>query len=272
MPSKDYYEILGVSKEASQEEIKEAYRKLALKYHPDRNRGNPEATARMKEINEAYAVLSNPAKRRSYDHFRSTYGSSAYQEFRGRYTEEDIFRDSDIQDIFEEISKMFGFRSFDEVFRETYGPGYQSFEFRRPGGFGRIFVSSPFFGREGRESPMDRGIVGRAIKWMLRKKLGLQFPEKGRDLYDFITISPDLAARGGKFKYVNRSEKKEILITIPPGLKTGQKIRLKGLGGSGRDGGPPGDLYLKVRVRGTLVQKVLDFLKERFGSFFSNIR
>ena len=272
MVNKDYYDILGVGRDASEKEIKEAYRRLALKYHPDRNRGNPEATARMKEINEAYAVLSDPAKRQSYDRFRSTYGSEAYQAFRGRYSEEDIFRGSDIQDIFEELSKMFGFRGFEEVFRETYGRGYQGFEFRRPGGFARVFVSKPFFDPQQRHADVSSSILGRAVKWLLRKNLGLQFPEKGRDLHDLIFISPQLAANGGKIRYVNRSEKREFMVSIPPGIKSGQKIRLKGLGQEGRDGGPPGDLYLKVKVTSPVVEKALNFLKEKVSFLASRLR
>jgi len=272
MADKDYYGILGVNRDASDKEIKEAYRRLALKYHPDRNRGNPEATARMKEINEAYAVLSDPAKRRSYNAFRSTYGNEAYQAFRGRYTEEDIFRGSDIQDIFEELSKRFGFRGFEEVFRETYGPGYQGFEFRSPGGFARVFVSRPFFDPQQSHSRVSNGILGRSIKWILRKNLGLRFPEKGKDLHDLIFISPQLAANGGKIRYVNRSENRTFLVRIPPGIKSGQKIRLKGLGQEGRDGGPPGDLYLKVKVRSPVVEKTLNFLKEKLSFLISRPR
>ena len=135
MEQKDYYEILEVDKNATQREVKEAYRKLAFQYHPDRNKDNPAAATRMKEINEAYGALSDAEKRRQYDELRQTFGSSAYGQFRQTYSEQDIFRGSDIHQIFEELSKAFGFRSFDEIFRETYGPVYKTFEFRRPGAF-----------------------------------------------------------------------------------------------------------------------------------------
>ncbi|RLB15817.1 MAG: J domain-containing protein [Deltaproteobacteria bacterium] len=259
MVTRDYYEILGVNRDASIKEIKEAYRKMALKYHPDRNRDNPQAAAKMKEINEAYAVLSDPEKRRHYDSFRESYGNAAYEQFRGQYTDEDIFRGSDIGQIFEELSRMFGFRGFDEIFRETYGPGYRIFEFRRSGEFNPRAGETPSY--------PGIGITGRVFKWILRKKLGIQFPEKGRDLYDIITISPELAARGGKFRYVNRGEKREFVVSVPPGIKSGQKIRLKGLGGKGRDGGEPGDLYLRVRVRSRFLQRILDYLREKFPGF-----
>ncbi len=175
MEQKDYYEILGIEKSANQKQLKYAYRNLALKYHPDRNKGNPGAAAKMKEINESYAVLSHPEKRKQYDTLQQTYGSSAYGQFRQTYSEQDIFRGSDIQQIFEELSRTFGFRGFDDVFRESYGSGYQTFEFRRPGAFGRVFVANPLLG----------GHLGRLIRYGLKKKWGIELPERGKDLRVF---------------------------------------------------------------------------------------
>lgn len=148
MNQKDYYDILGLKNDASQKQIRDAYRRLALLNHPDRNKDNPEAEDRMKEINESYAVLSGPQKRREYDSFRQAYGSSAHYHFRQTHSEKDIFRNSDIQQIFEELSRAFGFRGFDDIFRESYGAGYQTFEFRRPGAFGRVFMGA-FGGGQG---------------------------------------------------------------------------------------------------------------------------
>ncbi len=85
MDQKDYYDILGLEKDASQKQIRDAYRRLALLHHPDRNKDSPEAADRMKEINESYAVLSDPKKRREYDGLRQAYGSSAYGQFRQTY-------------------------------------------------------------------------------------------------------------------------------------------------------------------------------------------
>jgi DnaJ-class molecular chaperone len=79
---KDYYEVLGIDSNASQQEIKDTYRKLALQYHPDRNKDDPSATDKMKTINEAYATLSDPAKRREYDLLRERYGSTAHEQYR----------------------------------------------------------------------------------------------------------------------------------------------------------------------------------------------
>ena len=86
MAGKDYYQILGVSKSASPEDIKKTYRKLAMKYHPDRNKGNKNAETKFKDISEAYAVLSDTEKKKQYDMF----GSEGFQ---SRYSQEDIFRD-----------------------------------------------------------------------------------------------------------------------------------------------------------------------------------
>jgi DnaJ-class molecular chaperone len=110
MDQSDYYDILGLVKNASTKQIKNAYRELAFQYHPDRNRDNPEATEKMKHINEAYAVLFDPAKRREYNKLKQQFGNSAYSQFRKSYTEQDIFSGSDINYIFDEMAKAFGFR------------------------------------------------------------------------------------------------------------------------------------------------------------------
>ena len=121
MTQKDYYQILSVNKNAASKEIKEAYRKLAFKYHPDRNKENGEAAEKMKIVNEAYAVLSSPEKRREYDALRQQFGSDAYSRFRNNYSQQDIFSGSDINHIFEEMAKAFGLRGSNEIFKEFYG-------------------------------------------------------------------------------------------------------------------------------------------------------
>jgi DnaJ-class molecular chaperone len=256
---KDYYDLLGVEKTASQQEIKNAYRKLAFQYHPDRNKDNPGAAAQMKEINESYAVLSDITKRQEYDTLREHYGSSAYNHFRQNYTEQDIFRGSDIQQIFEELSRAFGFRGFEDVFKEAYGRGYQTFQFQRPGAFARGFAFRSVPGASG--SPLGVGL-GKLIKYALKKKWGIELPERGKDLEDIITLSPDLIQQGGTIAYHCRKTDKTLHVKIPPGLKNGQKIRLKGMGGPGKGGGAPGDLYVQVHTRNLWWQKVIDWFKQ----------
>ena len=133
MSQNDYYQILGIDQKAGPRQIKDTYRKLAFEYHPDRNRKNPEAAEKMKRVNEAYAVLSDPAKRREYDAMRQQFGSSAYNQFRQNYSEQDIFSGSDVNQILEQMARAFGLRGFDEIFKEFYGQGYRHYEFRKPG-------------------------------------------------------------------------------------------------------------------------------------------
>lgn len=276
MNQKDYYQILGIKKIASLEQIRQAYRKLAFQYHPDRNKGNPAATEKMKEINEAYATLSDSAKRREYDALREQYGSFAYERFRQAHTPEDIFRDSDIDQVFEEFARMFGFRDFDEIFRESYGSGFQTFEFRRPGVQGRGFIfrgsseteygtqdQSVYSGQEQFPRVPFPGFIGKIAKYALQKVTGVEFAEKGKDLKDMIMLKPEQAQNGVEVEYSYRKNGKarNLMIKVPPGIRSGQRIRLKGMGIPGKAGGEPGDLYLKVRITIPLSQRLKSFLR-----------
>jgi DnaJ-class molecular chaperone len=267
MNGKDYYQILGVERDALPQKIKEAYRRLAFQYHPDRNIGNPSALEKMKEINEAYAVLSDPGKRKDFDTMQDRFGSYGYDRFKETYSEQDIFRGSDINQIFEEMGRAFGFRGFDEVFRESYGQSYRTFEFRRPGLFARGFV---FFGPGSQRkyqpeistpSGIVPGYLGRLTQHLLRRMLGIKSPGRGKDWYDVIRLDLREAQDGGKIKYLHRRKSKELMITIPHGIKEGKQIRLMGMGGPGKEGGEPGDLYLKVKIRTPLLEKIIGFLK-----------
>jgi DnaJ-class molecular chaperone len=274
MNQKDYYQILEVEKEVSPQKIKEAYRRLAFQYHPDRNtcppagrEENPLAVEKMKEINEAYAVLSDPKKRSDYDTFHEQYGPYGYDRFKQRYSEQDIFRGSDINQIFEEMAKAFGFRSFEEVFRESYGQGVNTFEFQRPGVSGRGFIFfGPGFGKIKQQgipvsSEMFPGFLGKIVRYLLKKTLGMREPQRGKDLGDVIYLNPQQALEGAKGKYPHRKRSKELIVTVPPGMKQGQKIRLKGMGAPGQDGGEPGDLYLKVIIKKPFLEKIRGLLK-----------
>jgi len=269
MSQKDYYKSLGIEAGARQQQIKDAYRGMALRYHPDRNRDNPEAAERMKEINEAYAVLSDPNKRREYDSLRQQYGDFAYDRFRQGYSEQDIFRGSDINQIFEELARSFGLKGFDAIFREFYGNEYRSFEFHRQGFFGKGFVYLSPMGRrhlhpqQGAGEPRLPlgGIIGKAARYLLKRVLAVELPERGKDLYDQITIDPMQAQMGEEIRYFNRGRSKDLLIKVPPGTRDGQRIRLKGMGANGKGGQGSGDLYLRVRVTRSLLRRIRDLLQ-----------
>lgn len=203
MSTTDYYQILGVDKNASESQIKKAYRKLAMKYHPDHTKGDKNSEEKFKRMSEAYAVLSDPEKRKQYD----TFGSADFQQ---RFSQEDIFRNFDFGDIFKE----FGFRgggapTGDGGFRFTFGGG------------------SPFGGHQQQQRVM-----------------------KGSDLvYELPVTLRDVA--GGTQKQItlqHQGRTENINVKIPKGMLSGKKLRLSGKGEQSPHGGPPGDLFIKVKV------------------------
>jgi DnaJ-class molecular chaperone len=251
----NYYQQLKVPPEASAQEIKEAYRRLAFEYHPDRNTDDPAAAEKMKAINEAYAVLSNPEKRRQYDGLYQRFGDGASQQFRQTFSERDIFKGSDIEHIFEEMARSFGLRGFDEIFKDFYGQGYRTFEFRQPGVFGKGFI---FNARPGARTggAKDTGLFGAVAQRMLNKVVGKFLPQRGADIRDTVALQSDLARLGGPYAYFHRSLDKKFIVQIPAGVHDGQYIRLNGMGKAGSHGAPAGDLLLKVRIKKSLMQKV----------------
>jgi curved DNA-binding protein len=210
MANKDYYETLGVSKNASDDELKRAFRKLAMKYHPDKNPNKKEAEERFKEINEAYAVLSDKEKRKQYD----AYGAEG---FRQRYTQEDIFRGFDFDDI---LSGLFGGARGKREFRFGGKGGYD---------FGDIFGGGGQFG--GYQDPR-------------------RMPQKGEDIIYELGISLEEAAFGGekRISYRKNNKVEEVSVKIPKGIAPGIKLRLAGKGMEGKNGGPAGDLYLQISI------------------------
>ena len=159
MQPTDYYKTLDLDRNAEAHEIREAYRQLAFKYHPDRNADDPASADRMKALNEAYAVLSDEGKRREYDTLQQQFGASAHGQFRQSYSEEDIFSGSDIHQVFEEMARAFGVRGPDDMFKQFYGQGYRRFECRgrRGRGFG---ARGPGFGGRGRFGRARCGRMG----------------------------------------------------------------------------------------------------------------
>lgn len=262
MAQKDYYQTLGIDEGADAKQIRNAYRELAFQYHPDRNRDNPEAAERMKQVNEAYAVLSDPSKRSEYDSMRQRFGGSAYGKFRNEYSEQDIFSGSDINRVFNEIAKTFGYRGVDEVFSEFYGKGYKNFEFKRPGFFAAGFLFSGFSKGKGTESKkLPLGGLGNFSRLLLEKITGVELPANGKNLYDIIRLTPHQAETGGPYAYFLKKMSKKLVVKIPAGIREGQKIRLAGMGEPGKNGGVPGNLYLKVVLYKPWQNKMKDFAK-----------
>jgi DnaJ-class molecular chaperone len=266
MTTNDYYRLLGVDENAVTHQIKEAYRKLAYRFHPDRNPDDPEAAERMKRINEAYAVLADEGKRREYDRLRRQFGDRAHSRFRQSYSDRDIFRGSDIHQVFEEMARAFGVRGVEDIFKEFYGPGFRSFHFTRPGMFARGFVFTGPGHRGARHNrTLDQGgLLGKLARGLLKKAGGRELPEKGADVCDTIHISPELAQSGGPYAYYLRDKKKKLVVKIPQGIRQGQRIRLSGMGRDGRGGESAGDLYLNVQIRKPLLAN----LKDRLAGFF----
>jgi DnaJ-class molecular chaperone len=283
MERKDFYETLGVEEQADAETIKKTYRKLAFRYHPDRTGNDPEATQKMKEINEAYATLSDPAKRKEYNALRSAYGPAAYGRFRQSHSEEDLFRGSDINQVFEEFARMFsGFRRPEDLFSQGnfYGPRYRTFEFSRPGfsargvfyGFGNPTGAFPGgAGSEGRQTgnrmPLSMRLLSKLLAGFQQKIVEeLEIPTRGKDLYDTIFITT--ADIGSKIEYPAGQKwdrAKDLMIKIPQGIKNGRKIRLTGQGEAGKYGGGPGDLYIEIRIRTSLTERLVNLFRGLFG-------
>jgi DnaJ-class molecular chaperone len=267
MAQRDYYRILGVDKGAEPKTIKEAYRELAFKYHPDRNEKNPESAEMMKAVNEAYAVLSDVEKRRTYDAMRNRFGENAYGQFRNTYSEQDIFNGSDVHQIFEEMARSFGLRGVDAIFGDFYGSGYQRFTFKHQGLHGKGFIYRRGFGKR-QGSCMAGGVpagVGWFAKNILQKVAGLRLPQVGEDFQDTIYLTPEFARSGGPYPYHHRRRSKKLVVNIPAGTKEGQQIRLSQMGAAGKNGGPTGDLYLTVKLKKPLLEKAKDFIVSTFG-------
>jgi curved DNA-binding protein len=266
MPTDDYYSRLGVGPQASTRQIKAAYRRLALEHHPDRNRDNPAAAEIMKQLNEAYAVLSNPVKRREYDVLRQQFGSSGHGRYRDAHSQQDIFSGSDINAVFEEMARAFGFRGFEDIFRDFYGPEYQRFEFRRPRVSVRGFVFKHSFppGRGGSPSSAETGLFNRIVRSALQKLSGIELPESGTHIQDRIYLAPSFADAGGAYAYYHRAHSKKLIVQIPPGVREGQRIRLAGMGHAGKAGGNAGDLFLEVRLHRPFLQRLMQVLSKFF--------
>ena len=274
MAQRDYYEVLGVKKGASVDEIKKAYRKLAVKYHPDKNPGDKQAEDRFKEINEAYAVLSDPKKKEQFDQF----GSSNFHQ---RFSQEDIFRGFNVDDMFKDqgfgtddiFSRIFGdamrrqrggqtrmgakgedfSMEIQVTFRDAYDGAEKRVAFMRDGVREELSVKIP----AGIESGAKLRVAGRGGQGRMGGAAG--------DLYLTVTVGADAlfqregadivlnhevrfseAVLGGQIEVPTMSGAKRI--KIPAGIQSGTKVRLKGLGFARLGEQVRGDMYVRIAV------------------------
>ncbi len=238
MAKRDYYEVLGVGRNADAKEIKRAYRKLAKKYHPDMNPGDKQAEQKFKEVTEAYNVLSDSEKKKLYDQ----YGFAAFEEGFGGAGSHGA-------------GSQGGFGGFDGGFNYNQGGNGGFHEYHFEGGnmddmedifgdlFGNMFhgQKSSGFGGSGFHSQYGSNFGGRNAS------------AKGSDLRSEVSVSLEEAAFGCE-RMIRLSDPsgsgavQTLKVHIPAGIENGKSIRLKGKGNPGFNGGPAGDLFLKVNV------------------------
>jgi DnaJ-class molecular chaperone len=279
---KDYYAILGVAREATEEELRRAYRRQALSWHPDRRPGDARAPERFREISEAYAVLINPARRREYDEAWRLGGTGTFRPSQDELFR-DLFADARASAVFEEIAREFerlGMRADARYFRQTLFGG-------RSVVVGGVFVVSPLtlvpslfritraMLRGARSATPVRGSEARPVKVSEARPL----PARGRGLFatlvrigrSLLSPSRDAASRpvngrpedvtlplsltsreaqvGGERRVTLSWARgpESIRVTIPPGIRAGTRLRLRGKGRP-RPDGSRGDAYLAVEI------------------------
>jgi len=274
---KDFYAVLGVSKSASADEIKRSYRKLARELHPDRNPGNREAEDRFKAVSEAYDVLADPARRKEYDEMRSLFGAGAFR--RGARTGAPGAGGFDPSDLFGGFGgggptagdRRFGGAGFSDLFSTIFSGGATTrprgpargrdvetevtldfadavrgvtlpLTLRAPGVCDTCHGSGAKPGTQPRTCPQCHG-----SGLITRNQGSFSFSEPCRECQGVGTIveekCPECRGTGGVTKT------RTLNVRFPAGVSDGQRIRLAGRGEPGDRGGPPGDLYVLVRVR-----------------------
>ena len=218
MPQKDYYEVLGVKEDATDAEIKKVYRKLALKYHPDKNPGDKKAEERFKEISEAYYALGDKKRREEYDNLKRM----------GGYTGD--------------FSSAQGF-DFSE-FLKQFGGGGGQFSSGSPFGdiFGDIFSSSGTSSRRGGRTTYYYSTGGGM------RDSGINETEVDTDVRAELPIPKNLAEKGGEAKF-KLSSGKNITLKVPKNTKSGQKMRLRGQGSKCPCCKHKGDLIVTIRMK-----------------------
>lgn len=221
MEYKDYYKVLGLDRNAGEKDIKKAYRRLARKYHPDVNSGDSGAAEKFQEINEANEVLSDPEKRRQYDQL-----GSRWQGHQGAGGNPEDFN----------WGRERAASGQERTYRTVSPEEYEEL-FGEEGGYSDFFET--LFGRAAHRRAGD-GSGGRQFHYEAQ-------PRRGRDSEHGLQVTLDEAFHGAN-RVLEWEDGRKIDARIPPGVKTGSRVRLKGQGGSGIGGGEPGDLYLTVEV------------------------
>lgn len=225
MEYRDYYKILGVDKKAGQDEIKKKYRKLAQKYHPDRNPDNKQAEDKFKEIQEAYEVLKDPDKREKYDRLGANWKQYQHAGAGGGGYD------------FSDWAQSGGGRRYRTSFDDMFGGG---------GGFSDFFESFFGGGFSGRQGFRSRGFGG-------GQSSGFQ-QMKGQDYEANIRLNLTDAYHGTSTTL--NVDGKKIRVNLKPGVRDGQTLRVKGKGGPSQAGGQPGDILLKLSVANNTAFKV----------------
>ncbi|MFX1345652.1 MAG: DnaJ C-terminal domain-containing protein [Promethearchaeota archaeon] len=243
--AKDYYNVLGIKKGASKEEIKRAFRKMARKYHPDVNPDEPKSGEKFKEINEAYSILSDDKKREMYDKFGVVEGDpSTYQQWAdkpggfGGNGGGRVYRSPDGTTYYYSTSGSPGGFDFNEIFGNSRNSRSNNSGFDFFNDLGDIF---DVFNRRGGGSTRARSSSYD------------DYPREGDDLRYDMEIEFLEAFHGGKkkvqYKHPVSGQIQNLNINIPRGIKDDQKLRLKGKGMPGENGGNPGDLYIAVHIK-----------------------
>lgn len=252
MAKRDYYEILGVKRDASEQELKKAYRQLALKHHPDRNPGSKPSEDKFKEINEAYEVLSDPPKRQRYD----TYGHAGVNtEGMGGFD----FNRGGFGDIFGDI--------FEDFFGGTTGRGRARPERGSDLRYNlQVEFEEAVFGKEAKiripkwEACAECRGTGAKSSGGIRACPTCNGAGSVRFQQGFFTISRTCSHCNGEGRIISDPcpkchgkkqvhREKTLTIKIPPGVETGTRLRLSAEGEPGSNGGPPGDLYVVLNVK-----------------------
>jgi DnaJ-class molecular chaperone len=268
---KEYYRMLGVPENASDEDIRKAFRKLAFQYHPDKNIGHEKtAEEKFKDLNEAYCVLSDRVKRQQYDMARKgAFAGSGYRPSGFQYSQQDIFRDTfNNQATMEDLNRMFsqaGLR-FDPEFlnRVFFGANNGVFRVYRFGGGSTqnspFSTSDSYPSNQAQVAPagykpglIERWAARLTMKlgsFAMRKLFGIQYaaPEPNLNRYEDLDVTAAETVSGGEKEFVYQGGKKprKLMVKIPAGIQNGTRIRLKGMGS--KQGKKTGDLYLRVRV------------------------